>query len=253
MAGQETRNEFRRVCRSFSVISVLLLCSLCPTPGFSQSQILRSPSGEEVLQRCEKGLSEVDDYTVDLEVTVKMERLRVPDMKATMLFKKPDKIRFKSDGFMMLPREGFGVPVETLREHYDAAVMGVEDAGGRSCFRLHLNARNPAREIQSITVWVDRERFVIVKTSTLPSRGRSVTIQFEHGLQEDEYWLPVRLIAEFASTQSETADSTESPIPVKPQLQELRRAPRNGRIEIRFSNYSVNTGLSDEDFREEIR
>ena len=242
VAGQASSSALRPP--SSRGVRLLFLAGLLIVP------IFQTPTGEEILRRCEKNLTEVEDYIVDLEATVNMERLRMPDMKATMYFKKPDKVRFKSEGFMMLPREGFGVPVATLRTHYDATVSGVEEMDEKACYRLQLTAKNPAREIQSIAIWVNRENFTIVRTSTLPYRGRSVTIRFEYGRQGDNYWLPAKLVADFSSTQPDTSEVTDSPIPMKPQLQEFRRPPRNGSIEIRYLNYRVNTGLSDDIFHE---
>ena len=49
---------------------------------------------------------DVSDFTVTIDAEVNMEQVQVPNMHATMYFKKPDKIHFDSKGFLFVPRDG---------------------------------------------------------------------------------------------------------------------------------------------------
>jgi outer membrane lipoprotein-sorting protein len=219
---------------------------LMGTPGWAAAQTL---TGREILARCEKNLEGVEDYVVDLKANLDMEGVRMPGMEATMYFKKPDKVHFESPNFAMLPREGFGTPISLLIARYDAALKGEETIGEVQTFKLQLVAKDPATRLQQLYVWVDKSNSTIARTETVPYQGRSVKLDFSHALQEGKYWLPVKLIVELKAPPRDAVDSLESmAVPGSPQLGTLRRARRSGTITLEYSNYRINTGLSDELF-----
>ena len=48
----------------------------------------------------------IEDYEVDVVIKIDINFLKVPESKAKIFFKKPDKVRLKSEGFALLPKEG---------------------------------------------------------------------------------------------------------------------------------------------------
>ena len=210
------------------------------------------PTGDEILRRCEGNFEGIEDYAVDLTAAIDIERVRIPEMKAVLYFKRPDKINIKSGNFAMLPREGFALPVTSLVRNYDAMYQGMEESGGKRQYRLQLTAKKPSTRVQSLIVWVDPENHTITQTTSAPYRGRAVTVQTLYGNYENRFWLPERMMVTFTSTTPDTSSAEEFPIPGNPQLEEFRRPPRNGSMEVRYSNYRVNTGLSDDLFEKEL-
>jgi len=210
------------------------------------------PTGDEILRRCERNFEGIEDYAVDLTAAIDMERIRIPEMKAALYFKRPDKINIKSESFAMLPREGFALPVTALVRNYDAVLKGMEDSGEKRLYRLQLTAKNSSTRVQSLIVWVDPENYTITRTTSAPYRGRAVTVQTSYGYYEDRFWLPERMMVTFTATAPDTSSVEEFPIPGKPQLEEFRRPPRNGSMDVRYSNYRVNPGLSDDLFKKEL-
>ncbi|MEX1139711.1 MAG: outer membrane lipoprotein-sorting protein [Bacteroidota bacterium] len=212
----------------------------------------QTPSGDELLSRCESNFEGIEDYAVDLTAAINMERVRIPEMKAVLYFKRPDKINIKSDSFAMLPREGFALPVTALARNYDAILKGKEEIEGKQWYRLQLTAKKAATRVQSLTVWVDPENYTLTQTSSAPYRGRSVTVRTWYARHQDRYWLPERMLVTFTSTAPDTSSADEFSIPGKPQLEEFRRPPRNGTMEVRYANYRVNSGLSEDLFKREM-
>ncbi len=211
-------------------------------------------SGAEVLARCERNYQGIADYTVDLQADLDMDRVRVPRMQATMYFKAPDKVHFQSPNFALLPREGFGVPVTTLIERYDATYKGEEVIEGVTADRVHLVAKDPAARLQQLYVWVDQSNATIKKMETVPYQGRSVSMRFFYKKQDDRYWLPdtmnVRLTVPQPDSLAEGRD-TEAARPG--EMRDVRRGLRSGTITVTYSNYRINTGLSDDLFKQPER
>lgn len=212
----------------------------------------QNPSGDEILRRCERNFESIDDYTVDLTAAINMDRIRIPEMKAVLYFKRPDKINIKSEGFAMLPREGFALPVTALVRNYDALLTGMEEIEGKRVYRLQLTAKKAATRVQNLIVWVDPENHAITQTTSAPYGGRSVTVQTRYMHYENKVWLPERMSVRFAATAPDTAAFDEFPIPGSPQPGEFRRPPRSGSMDVFYSNYRINSGLSDDLFKREM-
>lgn len=226
-------------------------CVMVICPGVTAQT--KAPDGNEILRRCAQSLEGIEDYTVDLTAEMDMDRVRIPQMRAVMYYKAPDKIHFESPNFAMLPREGFALPVKELAHRYDAAVRGEEVLEGKKTIKLLLVAKEPATRVQQLLAWIDPENMTIVKTETVPYRGRSVSVRLAYALQEQRYWLPVSLKARFEVVGGDTTTGSEFQIPSAPQMEEFRRPPRSGSMSIEYSNYRINTGLSDEMFKRQMK
>ena len=220
---------------------LVVLCSL----GAAQRL-----TGRQILEQCARNYDDVKDYTVDLTADVNMERLRMPQMKATLYFKSPDKFYFESPGFAMLPREGFGLPVTMLLKRYDATLAGEEPLEGAATYKIHLVAKDPAAVSQQMFLWVSKDHFTIARTETVPYQGRSVAMNFSYRLMEGKFWLPDTMRVELTVPPVDSLDTEgEGQMPGAQQFRGMRRPLRNGTITVVYSNYRINTGLSDEFFR----
>jgi len=237
--------NMRRVKKNRITSAVVLAGLLLFSPLIVRAQKM---SASQILARSEKNLEGIEDYTVDLQADLDMETLRMPRMEATLYFKKPDKIHFESESFAMLPREGFGTPVSMLIGRYNASLAGEENVDEMGAYKLHLVAKDPADRLQQLFVWVNKANFTIARTETVPYQGRSVKMEFRYALQEERYWLPetlqVHLTVPLADSSAVGQDLT---IPGA-QGRGARRMPRKGSIVISYSNYRINTGLSDDLF-----
>jgi outer membrane lipoprotein-sorting protein len=225
------------------------LISLSLFSGLISAQV---PSGDEILRRCERNFEGVEDYTVDLTAAIDMERIRIPAMKAVVYFKRPDKINIKSESFAMLPREGFALPVTVLVKNYDARGKGVEEIEGKRLYRIELTAKKGSARVQNLTVWVDPANYTVVQTVSTPYRGRSVTMQTSYLLHESKFWLPERMKLTFAATIPDSATVDEFPMPGQAESEAVGRPPRSGSMDVRYSGYRINTGLSDDLFKREM-
>ena len=232
-----------RVSRRTAVLGGLLIvaCSLCAA---------QSLTGQKILEQCARNYDEVKDYIVDLTADVNMERLRMPQMKATLYFKSPDKFYFESPGFAMLPREGFGLPVTMLLKRYNATLEGEEMFEGAATYKIHLVAKDPAAQSQQMFLWVRKDHFTIARTETVPYQGRSVAMRFSYRLEQGKFWLPDTMSVELTVPPVDSLDTGgEGQMPGVQQFRGMRRPLRNGTITVVYSNYRINTGLSDEFFQ----
>ncbi|MGA9116731.1 MAG: hypothetical protein WB626_08150 [Bacteroidota bacterium] len=194
--------------------------------------------GERILERVEEQFAGIRDYAVTLDVTADVERLSVPPMKAVMYFKRPDRVRFVSEGFALLPREPLGFVLGNLRQKF--AVESVrEDSAG---YQLVLLPRNDRTKLRRILATVDSARFLPVGVSSPQLDGRMMSAHLEY-VRAAGFWVPSVMDVRF-----EGPEGGEDP----PGQEPARRPglPRKGRITVRYSGHRINTGLPDSLFTE---
>lgn len=230
--------------------TLLILVAVCLGSGRAQDA-----SGEKLLQKFERALAGVQDYTADIETNVTMERVQIPRMKGTLYVKRPDKLHVESERFMMLPRQGLLLEPSKFRMQYSTSFQQQDSVGGRSASVLKLIAKNANSRMQQILLWLDDEWSLPVRMQTIPYEGRVLTLTFAYELQPGGYRMPVRITATFDRAGPDTASVSrtlaDEMYEQSPMMNEMQRLPRRGEITILFSNYRINTGLSDDIFRKE--
>ena len=70
---------------AFALLVVVVSLSLA-----QKGSVATGLSGEDILKKMEANSAGIQDYTVLLDVAVDLERLKVPSMRVTMYFKKPE-------------------------------------------------------------------------------------------------------------------------------------------------------------------
>lgn len=206
----------------------------------------KTPPAEEMISNVAKGFGGVKDFVVDINAEIKMERMQIPKMAATMYFKKPDKIHFDSQSFLLVPREGIALNPTLLQERYSASLVGYDTIDSKSLYKLLLAAKEETTRLRQLYVWIDPSHWTISKIETIPYEGRTLSLLFSYELQQGKYWLPSTLVAAFGTvTGIEKSNRDIVPQPAQ-QFEELQRAaPRSGMITIVYSHYRLNVGLDD--------
>ena len=223
-----------------SLLPAFLLILLFPFSAkvFAQTHL----TGTAVLENAERVFEPVHDFAVSIDAVVKMERLNVPEMQGTMYFKKPDKLHFTSNGFMMVPREGIAFNPEGLRKKYDAGKIMSDTLDGILFYKLELRTKELNSPGHDMLIWINASDWTIGKMEMMPYDGRRVTLRFTYALQQGRYNLPVRVEIFFNSQGSNTTpDSTLGGMP--------RMASLSGSAIVTYTNYRINQGIDDSIFQ----
>jgi len=178
-----------------------------------------------------------------------MERVRVPKVSATMYFKKPDKVHFSSTSFAILPREGLALNPVLLRERYEPKILGDEMLDGRNVHKLELTAREAKTRPGQLILWIDPTTWTISRMETAPYQGRVLRLVFSYEQQAGGFLLPKTMKATFEVTaRDSSARQFNLDMQAPPQFDETPRPSRSGSITVKYLEYKVNVGLSDDLF-----
>lgn len=226
---------------SIVMMRLLLLLIIVSVACSARAQNESLPSGEAILKSVDRNLESINDYAVNLSVSVDLDRLKVPKMLARMYFKRPDKVHFESEGFALLPKEGLTMIGGGLTQRF--SVESVKKEGGR--YILIVRPNDDKSKLRRVMLKVDAGQWTVASVVMPQTDGRQMKADFTY-TNVGEYFLPSSLTVSFTS---DTA-SQELPDPFAnlPTLQRRSQAPRTGTIKVIYSDYQVNTGLKDELF-----
>lgn len=226
--------------------------------------LLAIPSGaqtiaaSELFYKMRTKLESVKDYVAHVKMKVDVSFMKMPVLKGTLYFKTPDKIKLeRNGGISILPKKSISLTLNNLVPAGEATVIdaGSDIIEGKKVRVIKVVPDNDQTDIVLTKIWVDEQRLLALRTETTTRDNGTIKMD----LWFDRYAnlaLPDRVIffidvKEFKVPKGVTMDydaGEEDMIRKSSQ-----RKPRKGTIRIDYLDYAINTGLSDDIFREETK
>ena len=212
---------------------------------------------DKLLDAVRQKFNKVKDYKVDASVKLDMSFIKVPDMKAKVFFKKPDKIKVESDGFAMLPKQGLKFsPAELLHGDFTTLYVRAETIDNRKLDVIKAIPNSDSSDVVLSTLWIDAAESVIRKFETTSKKGG--TTQIELNYDNYEFGLPSQIKISFSlgnvnlptdpSTQQNENNSAENKRKNRRGLP--AGASLKGSVTMTYKNYQINKGIPDSFFAE---
>ncbi len=189
-------------------------------------------SAMEMVERALRATESVEDYTADVTVSVDAPNLQIPRRTVKVYYKRPDRVHVESRGIAVLPRDALlmGNLAAHLEEYASAGFNGSGTLDGRPATCIKLAPVDAGPGSGRVLVWIDSERYLLLKSEIWRGGLRVLAVVFEHTLVNG-HWMPRRIVSELAPGALPGGDE-------------------GGRIELRFANYRVNAGVPDAIFEE---
>jgi outer membrane lipoprotein-sorting protein len=223
-----------------------LLCLILSLP-------LRAQDNDPILSLLEKirgKMKTVKDFQAKANIKIDVEFLKAPVQQAMIYYKQPNKVRIKSDGFAMLPKQGAGLPLASVLDaKYTAVQTGQEKIKGNMVKIIKVIPLADTGQIIMSTLWVDDSRMLVLRMNTVTKNGTMV-MDMEYSGKYDQYMLPDKVVfnfdlPNFTLPKSLTGDLLgESK---KPQAS-ATKASTKGSATITYSSYQINKGVQDSVF-----
>jgi len=222
--------------------SVLFVILIFNGIVFSQSK-----DPDLILKKVKEEFSKVKDYQVDVNIKVDVDFIKVPETKAKIYFKQPDKVRFDSEGFAMLPKEGINFsPLSFLKKNYTALFQKEENIDSHPVYVIKVIPSSEKGDIVLTTLWVDQREYIIRKVESTTKSNGTFTIDLQYDEVKRDYYLPRSMIFGFNLDKMDLSRGLNS----ETESDSRRNIGKNttGRVYITYSNYIVNQGIPEKMF-----
>ena len=215
--------------------------------GFSQSK-----NPDEIINGVITNFNKVNDYQVDVNIKVDVEFIKVPETKAKIYFKQPDKVHLKAEGFAMLPKNGMEFsPSSLIKKDYTAIYEQDVDLNGYKTSIVKVIPLGDQGEVILSTLWIDQKKQAIRKVESTTKTNGTFTIDFTFD-DKIKYPLPSKIIFSFnmdkMNLPSTITGETNNENPDKKNKN--MGSTTKGQVIVNYSNYVVNKGVPDSIFEE---
>lgn len=206
--------------------------------------LLSPPAQNEGLKYLENAVARFDrirDYVVDVRVHLDIEAVKAPDMEANVYFKEPDKVKIVPKGLFFMPRDvGIVNPRKFDPKKFVIEVTDTLPYDGDPAVRLLLTPKKDESGRREIVLTIDKKDWLIREISTAPFPGKTASARITYG-EFDGFMMPVKVDVklDMGKMNGEAREFGG---------QRMGMNQLKGTVEVYYSNYKINTGLSDKIF-----
>jgi len=224
---------------------ILLLILILSSSIFPQ---VKNP--ETILEKVKSEFEKIEDYQVDVKIKVDVYFLKMPDRQAKIFYKKPDKFNIESEGFALLPKEGFSFsPLSLLNSKYTSFYERDDTIKGIVTSVIKVIPLEGSSDVILSTLWIDTKRNIIMEIESSRKPTGNYSIDFDYLKTSEGFYLPSSMVFSFSIDKSvmprgfeiETDSETRKTVSDSTKT-------KKGTVYLDYSNYIVNKGIPDEVF-----
>jgi outer membrane lipoprotein-sorting protein len=202
---------------------------------------------QKILDAVINKFNKVKDYQADITTKVDISFIKVPDTKAKIFFKQPDKVKIDSKGFAMLPKQSVNFsPADLLKGNYNTFFVKTEKIDNTTLDVIKIIPNSDSTDIFLSTFWIDSAQSLVKKVEMNGKRTGTTTVTLEY--KDSQYSLPSKVKFSFNLGDVNLPQQTQSN-----QNQEEhhgRMQSLSGSVILTYSNYIINKGIPDSIFKE---
>lgn len=222
----------------------IILCLICIHAVLGQE-----PVPDSLIKKVVSEIEKIKSYKVDVEIEVDVDFINMPVKHATMFYRHPDKIKFKSDEFIMLPKRGLNNGIQKLlSEPYTSIYVGTEiiDEANHHIVKIIPLGKKP--DIILATLWINDKSFLVSKSESSTRNEGTFTVDYSYlnetlalpsemtiSFEIENLKIPLKFIGK---TQGINIDS------------EKVKGKQEGKVYLRFKGYEINQLIENSVFED---
>ncbi|MGB9588856.1 MAG: LolA family protein, partial [Armatimonadota bacterium] len=163
----------------FAFVSVCML--VLSSPASMPATAGRQPnlSAKEIVAKVAEQFDLIKDYTVDIKAVVDGPTIHIPDMRARLYYKQPNKLKVGSeDGFAVVPKQGLMMEnaIRDMISASDLNLVGEARINGSGCYVIKVTLKKDRQSTQSV-IWVDKKYWLVRRIHNNPDFGDMTKIK----------------------------------------------------------------------------
>ena len=242
----------KKVLQIFFIISSFALCE-------------ENKKATEIINKTEQRFRMINDYQVNMVISINIPAFRMPKKKYTVFFKQPNQVQIKSKGFGLLPRTGmFTPPSENFNNLTDVTINHTADSLGYGSVMLRGNLIVDSLAIKmpndyakltfkpTVDVVIDTSQWVITRVVTKIDTIKIMEINNIYDFVDGSYFLPIRSTVEYFVKDARISKWLKKDIgTIIGNQQSIDPGSDMVRVEISvtYDKYKVNRGINDSIFK----
>ena len=221
---------------------------------------------EYIIKKTDDQFREINNYQVDMVISIAIPAFRMPKKKYKVYFKQPDKIKVKSRGFGLLPKTGmFTSPLENfsnlsnIRFSKDFSRTDPNEimlVGDLVLDSLALDVPNEYARLTfkpTVDVKVDTQNWVITQVLTKIDTVKIMEINNFYDVVDDSFYMPIRSTVEYYvkdARLSKWINKDIGTIMGNNHNMNIESDMVKGLISVNYAKYRVNRGIKDSIFED---
>ncbi len=206
-----------------------------------------------LVQKVKTKIDKVNNYQAAGKMKTNVAFLKVPVANVTIFFKKPDKLKIKSEkGLSFVPKGAVNINLNSILNSgkYTVIDAGTDKVNGTVVRVVRLLPEDDNADVVLSTLYIDETNLVIKKAKTTTRENGSYELEMTYG-KYIEYGLPDKVIFSFNTKDYKlpkgvTFDFDDGAVAKKAD----DAAKKKGKAEITFSSYIINKGIDDAVFKQ---
>ena len=216
-------------------------------------QITNAQNINVLVANTKSKIEQVKDYTALGKMKTNVSFLKLPIANIKLYFKNPNKFKLKSEkGVSFVPKGSININLNSLFAENNFTII---DAGSEKIDNItvrvaKLLSNDDNSDLVLTTLYIDPVRFLILKSKTTTKESGTYELKMNYK-KYAEYGLPDKILFSFNTKDYKlpkgiTFDFDDGTTNKStPKTEKFKK----GEIEILFSNYEINKGISDEIFK----
>lgn len=220
---------------------------------FLQSQAY-SQDATTLVKKVKAKLDLVNDYTADGKMKTDVTFIKAPVGNVKIFYKKPNKFKLKRDGgISILPKGGVSVNMSSVvtTNDFDVIDAGNETIAGLQTRKVKLLPRNDNSDVVLTTMYIHEATLLVYKAITTTKENGTYEIEMSYG-KFSNYGLPDKLVFSFNTKDYKmpkgiTMEFDDDDKKAKELKEKMKN--KKGKVEIIYTNYTINKGIDDAMFK----
>lgn len=234
------RNNFYQIK---IIVLLLLLSAIIGT-------VTNAQTAEELIQKVRVKLEKVNDYEAKGKMKTNVVFIKAPVATVKVYFKKPNKLRINNEsGISFIPKGSVNINLNTVfvnNSSFDIIDMGKEAGSNFRIIKLLPKEENA--DIVLSTLYIDEKEVLIKKAKTTTKENGTYELEMTYG-KYAEFGLADKIIFSFNTKDYKlpkgiTFDYDDGR--KKEPADKMKN--KKGKVEISYSNYNINKGVSEKVF-----
>lgn len=214
---------------------------------------VQAQDADKLVKDIRAKLAQVNDYKATGKLKTDVSFLKIPISDIQVFYKKPDRFKVKKEGgISLLPKGGVSVNLNSLMmmDKVTAVNAGESVLQGVKVKVVKLLPLDENSDLILTTLYIDADRLLIYKSVTTTRDNGTYDMQMTYGRYE-KYGLPDKVIFSFNTKDYKLPKGVtfEYEAGEKPQQTQDALKNKKGKVEITYSSYAINQGISEAVFK----